>query len=245
MSSLDHPDDTSGRRTETSLRSDFEKFREEESRRRVTRVILAILLLLLVLFIRLMPLDWASGSIGNLLNVSNFFGPQGPGNQIALPTPTSEGAGSQGDGASNDTIGGTNFVVGSPGPSGAPGPRGPAGKDGSITQLGFGQGQAGIGACDPAVTVRMRSVWSPKVISGGAFTLALIRISDISAQCNGLHLMVDLLGADGLSLLSNPLEISNMDVGVNGEVAFTNSEYPELNKVLSSQLDKLVLEAAA
>jgi hypothetical protein len=257
VSSIDSPDNQRGFETTDSLRNEFERYRDYENRRKVTRFILIVLLILLVFFIRLMPLDWASGSVGNWLGVTNIFNSNSGSVPLASPTDGSHANHSGGSGSESGTVGQTNYVAGptgAPGPAGARGASGHAGstgaagangKDGVMSQVGYANGQASIGACDTSVNISMRSVWNPRVQPGGNFTLAQIRIFNVDSACNGLNLMVDLIDASGNSMLAAPIDLQSLNVGANGEILLTSTNYSAFRSVISNQIDKLVLEVAS
>jgi hypothetical protein len=135
--------------------------------------------------------------------------------------------------------------AGGPGKNGAQGAPGPAGKDGTFSQVGFGQSQATIGICDDAVNVSLRSTWNKNLGTDGNFALSLIKISNVSTDCNGLNLFVDLLDENGDTMLSAPLEIAAIDVGSTGEIVFTSRTHPQLLSVISNQIDKFLMEVAS
>jgi hypothetical protein len=257
VSSIDSPDNQRGFETTNALRNEFERYRDYENRRKVTRFILIVLLILLVFFIRLMPLDWASGSVGNWLGVTNIFNSNSGSVPLASPTDSNHGGTSGNTGSDSGNVGQTNYVAG---PTGAPGPAGVAGargangrtgstgangKDGVMSQVGYANGQASISSCDTAVNISMRSVWNPQVQPGGNFTLAQIRIFNVDSACNGLNLMVDLIDAAGNSMLAAPIDLQSLNVGANGEILLTSTTYSVFRSVISNQIDKLVLEVAS
>jgi hypothetical protein len=111
--------------------------------------------------------------------------------------------------------------------------------------VGFSNGQASLGSCDNSVNISMRSRWNPTIVSGGAFTLSRIRIYNVSSDCDGLSLMVDLLDGSANSLLSAPIQIDNISVGANHEIVITYQSQSSLTSILSNDIDKLVLEIAS
>ena len=305
------------------LLGEVQRLEDINERKRVTRVILGILIFLLVLFIRLIPLDWASGSVGNFLGLSpvpnggtststnpasngssqnggttstdvggsngdlgngsgstvatvSQPGPQGPAGAAGAagaigpagpPGPAgAEGlpgtAGAQGvigpagpQGAAGPAgpqgpagpagatgVAGADGATGAQGPAGATGAQGPAGRDASM--VGFANGQATLGNCDNSVNVSMRSRWNQTLVSGGTFTLSKIKIYNVSSDCDGLTLSLDLLDSSGAPLLDNPIEVPNLSVGANHEILFTYTAFPELSSILSNDIDKVILEIA-
>ena len=161
-------------------------------------------------------------------------GPQGAAGPAGPPGPAGP-AGAAG-------VAGADGATGAQGPTGATGAQGPAGRDASM--VGFANGQATLGNCDNSVNVSMRSRWNQTLVSGGTFTLSKIKIYNVSSDCDGLTLSLDLLDSSGAPLLDNPIEVPNISVGANHEILFTYTAFPELSSILSNDIDKVILEIA-
>lgn len=128
--------------------------------------------------------------------------------------------------------------AGEAGPAGPAGPQGPPGADGVGSNNGgisYGQGSGSVGACDSMVNVSLRSQWN-----GSAFMLALVRLSDVSTNCNGQELTLQLY--NGSTQLFSGV-VSNVSVS-GGQINLTSSTHPSLASVPSLDVTRVVMEIA-